>query len=57
MTACYPGPSDQLVGLVKDILGGKEVNVPTMEPTANEDQGKRNQEVDDVLTGKRAGKK
>jgi hypothetical protein len=56
MTACYHGPSDRLVGLVKDILGGKEVKVPTKE-AAKEDRDKRNQEVNDVPTGNRAWKK
>jgi hypothetical protein len=57
MTACYHGPADRLVGLVKDILAGKEVTVPTKEPAAKEDRDRRNQEVNDVLTGRRAGKK
>jgi hypothetical protein len=57
MTACYHGPADRLVGLVKDLLAGKEVKVPTKEPDTKEDRDERNREVNDVLTGKRAGKK
>jgi hypothetical protein len=57
LTACYHGPADRLVDLVKDLLAGKEVNVPTTEPDTKEDRDKRNREVNDVLTGKRAGMK
>ena len=57
MTACYHGPADRLIDLVKDLLAGKEVTVPTREPDTKEDRDRRNQEVNDVLTGRRAWKK
>jgi hypothetical protein len=57
MTACYHGPADRLVGLVKDILAGKEVAVPTRDPATKEDRDSRNREVNEALTRNRAAGK
>jgi hypothetical protein len=57
MAACYDGKADRLVGLVKDLLAGKEVVVPTREPAAKDDRDARNREVNEALTKNRAGKK
>src|SRR5206468_3208653 len=54
-SACYHGPADRLPGLVKDVLAGKAVTVPTREPAAKEDREKRFKEVNDVLTRNRGG--
>jgi hypothetical protein len=49
LTACYHGRVDKLVGLIRDILAGKEVTVPTREPAPKEDRDRRNKDVNDAL--------
>jgi hypothetical protein len=56
MSACYDGSAEKLQQLTRDILDGKEVKVPVKEPTApisKEEQKKRYDEVNDVLTKNR----
>jgi hypothetical protein len=56
MSACYDGSAEQLQQLTKDILDGKEVKVPVKErkePISKEEQKKRADEVNDVLTTNR----
>jgi hypothetical protein len=57
LTACYHGPADRLAELVKDILAGKEVTVPTKAPAAKEDRDQRNKEVNEALRRNPAGGK
>ena len=49
MSACYHGSAEKLKGLVKDVLAGKEVKVPTKEPATKENAEKRRDEINDVL--------
>jgi len=49
LSACYHGSVEQLRGMVKDILAGKEVKVPVKEPDTRQDRDKRNKEINDVL--------
>jgi hypothetical protein len=49
LSACYHGSVEQLWGMVKDILDGKEVNVPVKEPDTRQDRDKRNKEINDAL--------
>jgi hypothetical protein len=51
-SACYFGSAEQLQKLARDVLAGKDVEVPVKEPAApvtEEDRAKRRQEVTDVL--------
>jgi hypothetical protein len=45
MSACYHGSVDDLKKLVKDVLDGKEVNVPTKDPAKKPDDAKRRDEI------------
>jgi hypothetical protein len=45
MSACYHGSVDDLKKLVKDVLDGKEVKVPTKEPAKKPDTEKRRDEI------------
>jgi hypothetical protein len=49
LSACYHGSVEQLRGMVKDILDGKEVKVPVKEPDTKQDRDKRNKEINNVL--------
>ncbi len=49
MLACYFGKAEELPKLVKDVLAGKDVKVPTKEPTTKTDFKKRAKEVFDAL--------
>jgi hypothetical protein len=49
MSAVYSGKAEELPKLVKDVLAGKEVKVPTKEPAAKTDFKKRAKEVFDAL--------
>jgi hypothetical protein len=49
MSACYHGSVDDLKKLVKDVLAGKEVKVPTKEPAKKGDDKKRFDEITDHL--------
>jgi len=49
LSACYHGPVEQLRGMVKDTLAGKEVKVPVKDPDTKQDRDKRNREINDVL--------
>jgi hypothetical protein len=49
LSACYHGSVEQLRGMVKDILDGKEVKVPVKVPDTKQDRDKRNKEINDVL--------
>jgi hypothetical protein len=48
-SACYHGSAAKLRDLVKDILAGKKVDVPTKEPADKEDVFKRNNEIEEIL--------
>jgi hypothetical protein len=45
MSACYHGSVETLTKLVKDVLDGKEVQVPTKAPAKNQDNAKRRDEI------------
>lgn len=49
MSACYHGPAEKLPALVKDVLAGKKVQVPTKEPEVKEDVFKRNAEIKEII--------
>lgn len=49
MSACYHGSAEKLRGLIKDILGGKDVQVPMKKPDSKEDRDKRNEEINNAL--------
>ena len=49
MSACFFGNVDQLARIVKDVLAGKEVKVPTKEPASRTDVKQRSKEVFDAL--------
>jgi hypothetical protein len=56
LSACYHGPAARLEKLVKDVLDGKEVQVPVKElvsPLSREARNKRAKEVNDILTRNR----
>jgi hypothetical protein len=49
LSACYFGKAEPLRAIVKDLLAGKDVAVPTKEPTVKYDKEKRAKEVNEVL--------
>jgi hypothetical protein len=49
MSACYHGSVEQLQGLVKDILDGKKVKIPTRAIDTKEDADKRRAEINEYL--------
>jgi hypothetical protein len=52
LSACYFGSAERLQKLAKDVLAGKDVEVPVREPASpvtEEDRAKRRKEVNDVL--------
>lgn len=49
MSACYCGSIEQLRGLVKDILQGKNVKVPVKNPEIKENGEQRKKEINDAL--------
>lgn len=49
LSSCYYGSVDRMGELIKDILDGKEVKVPTKDPDAKEDHDKRNKEINEML--------
>lgn len=53
MSACYFGKADDLSRIVKDLLAGKEVKVPTKEPDTKTDFGQRAKEVFEALNASR----
>ena len=53
MSACYFGTVDQLCKIVKDVLAGKEVKVPTKEPSSKTDFKTRSKEIFDALNANR----
>jgi hypothetical protein len=53
LSACYHGSTAKLRELVKDILAGKKVEVPTKEPAVKEDVFKRNGEIEQIITNNR----
>ena len=53
MSACFFGTVDELSKIVKDVLAGKEVKVPTREPATKTDFKQRSKEVFDALNGKK----
>lgn len=53
MSATYFGKVDQLSKIVKDVLAGKDVKVPTKEPSSKTDFNKRSKEVFDALNANR----
>jgi hypothetical protein len=57
MAACYHGTADQLVPLIRDLLAGKEVQVPvhnTSPPESKDARERRMREVNEVLVKNRA---
>lgn len=53
MSACFFGTVDELSRIVKDVLAGKEVKVPTKEPGTKTDFKERSKEVFDALNEKK----
>lgn len=53
MSACFFGKVDQLSKIVKDVLAGKDVKVPTKEPASKTDFKTRSKEVFDALNTKK----
>jgi hypothetical protein len=49
MSACYHGSATKLRDLVKEVLVGKKVQVPTKEPKVKEDVFKRNAEIEQII--------
>jgi hypothetical protein len=49
LSACYHGPAAKLRDLVRDVLAGKKVQVPTKEPAVKEDVFKRNGEIERII--------
>jgi hypothetical protein len=49
MSSCYYGTTKELRSIIKDILDGKEVKVPTKDPEKKEDRDKRNKEINEIL--------
>jgi len=49
MSICYHGSVEQLRESVKDILCGKEVNIPVKEPDVKEDSRERRKEIVELL--------
>jgi hypothetical protein len=49
MSACYYGSIEQLRGLVKDILQGKNVKVPVKNPEIKENGEQRKKEINEAL--------
>src|SRR5262245_57831284 len=49
MSACYHGSVEQLRELVKQILDGKDIKVPTKEPETKQDAAKRREEINDTF--------
>ena len=49
MSACFFGTVDELSKIVKDVLAGKDVKVPTKEPAAKTDFKTRSKEVFEAL--------
>jgi hypothetical protein len=49
MSTCFFGKVDQLPKIVRDVLAGKDVKVPTKEPHSKADFKKRSKEVFDAL--------
>jgi hypothetical protein len=49
LSACYYGSIEQLRGLVKDILQGKNVKVPVKNPKTKENGEQRKKEINDAL--------
>jgi hypothetical protein len=55
MSACYFGNVERLQEVVRDILDGKEVEVPVKAPDQKPDPEKRRQEINDALSAIRGG--
>jgi len=56
MSACYHGSAEELQKVTKDILAGRDVKVPVKPPAAppsKDEQKKRYDEVNDILTKNR----
>lgn len=57
LSAVYHGDAAKLVPLLKDVIGGKKVDVPTKKPDAVPDRMDRAKEVDDGMKANRGVKK
>ncbi len=49
LSECYFGPAEKLRPLVKDVLNGKQVEVPVKKPDKKEDAETRRKEVNEAL--------
>ncbi len=49
LSTCYHGSAAKLRDLVKDVLAGKKVQVPTKAPAVKEDVFKRNGEIEQII--------